>query len=80
MVADLDGILQGPSYLDPKGPLSEAWRVGDSTWSLVSNTELASARQRVEQMNVAGTMQAYLDEREKKRLEVGQSTFVCGRK
>jgi SAM-dependent methyltransferase len=78
--ADLDGILQGPSYLDPKGPLSEAWRAGDSTWSLVSDTELASARQRVEQMNVAGTMQAYLDEREKKRLEVGQSTFVCGRK
>ncbi len=78
--ADLDGILQGPSYLDPKGPLSESWRAGDSTWSLVSDTELASARQRVEQMNVAGTMEAYLDERERKRMEVGQSTFVCGRK
>ena len=78
--ADLDGILQGPSYLDPKGPLSEAWRAGDSTWSLVSDAELASARQRVEQMNLEGTMQAYLDERETKRLEIGQSTFVCGRK
>jgi len=77
---DLDGILQGPSYLDPKGPLSEAWRTGDSTWSLVSDAELANARQRVEQMNLKGTMQAYLDERETKRLEIGQSTFVCGRK
>jgi len=78
--ADLDGILQGPSYLDPEGPLSEAWRAGDSTWSLASDAELARARQRVEQMNLEGTMQAYLDERERKRLEVGQSTFVCGRK
>ncbi len=78
--ANLDGILQGPSYLDPQGPLSEAWRAGDSTWSLASDAELAGARQRVEQMNLEGTMQAYLDEREKKRLEVGQSTFVCGRK
>jgi SAM-dependent methyltransferase len=78
--ADLDGVLQGPSYLDPKGPLSEAWRAGDSTWSLAADAELASARQRVEQMNLEGTMQAYLDERERKRLEVGQSMFVCGRK
>lgn len=78
--ADVDGILQGPSYLDPEGPLSEAWRAGDSTWSLASDAELASAQQRVEQMNLEGTMQAYLDERENERLEIGQSTFVCGRK
>ncbi len=78
--AVLDGILQGPSYLDPKGPLSEAWRAGDSTWSLASDAELASARRRVEQMNLEGGIQAYLDEREKLRLKLGQSTFVCGRK
>jgi len=78
--ADLDGILQGPAYLDPQGPLSEAWRSGDSTWSLASDAELAGARQRVEQMNLDGTMQAYLDEREEKRLGIGQSTFVCGRR
>jgi len=77
---DLDGILQGPSYLDPEGPLSEAWRSGDSTWSLASEAELAHARQRVEQMNLQGTMQAYLDERERQRLVIGQSTFVCCRK
>ncbi len=77
---DLDGILQGPSYLDPKGPLSETWRLGDSTWPLASDAELASARQRVEQMNAEGTMQAYLDGREKERATIGQSTFVCGRK
>lgn len=78
--ADLEGILQGPSYLDPSGPLSEAWRAGDSTWSLASDAELDSARQRIEQWNLEAKMQAYLDEREKKRLKVGQTTFFCGRK
>lgn len=77
---DLHGILQGSSYLDPQGPLREAWRAGDSTWTLVSDSELAAARQRVERMNADGTMQAYLDQRETKRLEIGQSTFICGRK
>jgi SAM-dependent methyltransferase len=80
VAADLDGILQGPSYLDPEGPLSETWRAGDSTWSLTSDAELTNARHRVEQINVEGTMQAYLGEREKTRLEIGQSTFICGRK
>ena len=78
--AELDGILQGPSYLDPKGPLSESWRAGDSTWSLVADGELAEAIQRVQRMNAEGTMQTYLDERENKRSGIGQTTFVCGRK
>lgn len=77
---ELNGILQGSSYLDPEGPLKEAWRAGDSTWSLVTETELASAQERVEQMNREGTIQAWLDEREQKRLKIGQTTFVCGRK
>jgi ubiquinone/menaquinone biosynthesis C-methylase UbiE len=77
---ELNGILQGSSYLDPEGPLKEAWRAGDSTWSLVAEAELASAQQRVEQMNREGTMQAWLDEREQKRSIIGQTTFVCGRK
>jgi ubiquinone/menaquinone biosynthesis C-methylase UbiE len=78
--ADVDGVLQGPSYLDLRGPLSESWRAGDSTWSLVSDAELADVKQRVERMNTEGTMQAYLDERESKRSNIGQTTFVCGRK
>jgi SAM-dependent methyltransferase len=77
---ELDGILQGASYLDPQGPLKEAWRAGDSTWSLVAETELASAQLRVEQMNRDGTIQGWLDEREQNRLQIGQTTFVCGRK
>jgi ubiquinone/menaquinone biosynthesis C-methylase UbiE len=77
---DLDGILQGNSYLDPRGPLNESWRAGDSTWSLVSDAELAASSKRVEKMNLEGTMQDYIDQREAMRREVGQSTFFCCRK
>jgi ubiquinone/menaquinone biosynthesis C-methylase UbiE len=80
VVPELDGILQGASYLDPQGPLKEAWRAGDSAWSLVTETELASAQLRVEQMNDDGTIQGWLDEREQNRLQIGQTTFICARK
>jgi hypothetical protein len=78
--ADLDGILQGASYLNPTGPLNEAWRAGDSTWSLATETELTAAGERVEGMNLDGTMQAWLEAREEKRRSRGQSTFICSRK
>ena len=80
IVADLDGILQGETYLDPCGPLREAWRAGDSTWTLVAPDELAAAQQRVEQLNREGDMTGYLQRREARRAEVGQATFFCARK
>lgn len=78
--ADLVGCLQGASYLDPTGPLNEAWRAGDSTWSLATAAELAAATERVERMNRDGTMPAWLEAREEKRRRLGQTTFICGRK
>lgn len=78
--ADLDGCLQGASYLDPTGPLNEAWRAGDSTWSLATDAELTAAQERVERMNRDGTMQAWLEAREETRRSLGQSTFICGRR
>lgn len=80
VTADLDGTLQGPSYLDPMGPLSAAWRAGDSSWSLASDEELENARRRVKRMNDAGTLYSYVDQREQKRRAIGQTTFVCCRK
>lgn len=78
--ADLDGCLQGASYLDPTGPLNEAWRAGDSTWSLATDAELTAATERVERMNRDGTMPAWLQAREEQRRSLGQTTFICGRK
>lgn len=77
---ELEGILQGPSYLDPEGPLKESWRRGDSIWTLASEEELARAVRRVERMLRDDAMSAYLEQRERRRIGVGQSTFVCARK
>lgn len=77
---DLDGILQGESYLDPTGPLHESWRAGDSTWSLTTDAELAVACERVERMNSDGSMEQWLKQQEEKRQRLGQSTFICGRR
>ena len=79
-VADLNGVLQGSSYLDPVGPLKEEWRSGDSTWTLVTDAELAAAVNRVEGMHNEDSMDGYLAGREKLRERIGQTTFVCGRK
>src|SRR5918997_1276685 len=42
--APLDATIQGEAYLDPRGPLDNKWRDGDSVWSLVSEDRLNHAR------------------------------------
>jgi ubiquinone/menaquinone biosynthesis C-methylase UbiE len=75
-----DEVLQGENYLDPRGPLKSEWRDGDSTWSLVSESELSAAMKSVEEMNDAGKMQSYLDGREQRRQQVGQTTSIFASK
>lgn len=73
-------VLQGEQYLDPKGPLSAAWRAGDSTWSLVTEEELPQALNRVTSLLKDGRMVAFLEEREQLRAKIGQTTFLAVRK
>ncbi len=73
-------VLQGDSYLDPKGPLKKTWRNGDSTWSLVTEQEMASAQERLRRMHEDGTIMDFLSEREQLRQEVGQTMFLLARK
>ena len=75
-----DEVLQGKNYLDPKGPLSAAWRAGDSTWSLVTEEELTHALDRVTSSLKDGSMAAFLEEREELRTKIGQTTFLAVRK
>ncbi|MDE0781470.1 MAG: methyltransferase domain-containing protein, partial [Alphaproteobacteria bacterium] len=76
----LDEVLQGKQYLNPKGPLSAAWRAGDSTWSLVTEEELPQALDRVTSMLKDGSMAAFIEEREQLRAKIGQTTFLAVRK
>jgi ubiquinone/menaquinone biosynthesis C-methylase UbiE len=73
-------VLQGERYLDPAGPLSAAWRAGDSTWSLTTEEELAHALDNVRSRLEDGSMAAFLEEREQRRAKIGQTTFLAARK
>ena len=73
-------ILQGPSYLDPRGPLQKSFRDGDSTWALISEGELHQALERIRTMNEDGRIKVFLDKREERRKSVGQTTFLFARK
>jgi len=75
-----DEVLQGKQYLIPEGPLSAAWRAGDSTWSLVTEEELPQAIDRVTSMLKDGSMAAFMAEREELRAKIGQTTFLAVRK
>jgi 2-aminoethylphosphonate-pyruvate transaminase len=79
-VVPFDEVLQGDAYLNPKGPLSAAWRAGDSTWSLTSEEELSLALGEVTSKLEAGSMAAFLERREERRADVGQTTFLAVRK
>ncbi len=76
----LDEVLQGSAYLDPRGPLQQEWRDGDSSWAAVDEAELASAIGEIERMFEANDMDTFLAEREQRRRQIGQATFVIGSK
>ena len=73
-------VLQGKQYLTPEGPLSAAWRAGDSTWSLATEDELAHATDTVKSKLKDGTMAPFMKEREQLRAKTGQTTFIAVRK
>jgi SAM-dependent methyltransferase len=76
----LEEVLQGKQYLDPAGPLSAAWRAGDSSWSLTTDEELARAMTNVTSMLDDGSIDAFMEEREMLRAKIGQTTFLVARK
>ncbi len=76
----LDDVLQGDAFFDPCGPLRQEWRDGDSTWALVKESEMARAVSEIERMLSDDSMGPFLAEREERRRELGQATFVVGRR
>jgi ubiquinone/menaquinone biosynthesis C-methylase UbiE len=73
-------IMNKEHYYDPKGVFSEAWRRGESWWSLVSEEELAFLQAEVAKMIDAGTADAFIKERDELRCKAGQTLFVVGYK
>ena len=72
-----DAVMQGGTYFDRRGPLDPAWRRGDSLWSMVSESELERALDRIRALDEAGTLDAFVDEQDRMRPSVGQVGFHC---
>jgi ubiquinone/menaquinone biosynthesis C-methylase UbiE len=73
-------IMNKKHYYDPAGVFSEAWRRGESWWSLVSPEELASLQAEMKKKIDNGTADAWIKERDALREAAGQVLFVCGMK
>ncbi len=71
--------IQGPAYFDGAGPLSESWRLGDSTWALADDDELADATAKVAALREEGALEAFVAEHDARRDSIGQITFVIAR-
>ncbi len=72
----VDAVCQGEAYFDGRGPLSEAWRGGDSFWAHVGGEELAAALSRVQALDATGQLEAFVAEHDARRPEIGQITFL----
>ena len=75
-IVPLDAVMFGEAYFDCRGPLDATWREGDSIWSLATAAEIDRAEARIRELDAAGRLDAYFNERDSKRNEVGQTTFV----
>jgi ubiquinone/menaquinone biosynthesis C-methylase UbiE len=71
-----DAVALGGAYFDGRGPLSEAWRAGDSTWALAGDEELAEALRRVRELDEAGGLADFVAAHDARRSEIGQVTFL----
>ena len=65
------------SSFDGRGPLDPAWRRGDSLWSVVSDSELESALDRVRALDEAGALDTFVAEQDRMRPSIGQVGFHC---
>jgi ubiquinone/menaquinone biosynthesis C-methylase UbiE len=70
-------VLQGDSYFDPRGPLHNAWRDGDSAWSLATKEEFERALSTIRKLDEQGKLEEKLEEWDAARQHIGQVTFVC---
>lgn len=73
-------IMNKKHYYDPSGVFSEAWRRGESWWSLVSDEELASLQAEMKKKIDDGTADAWIKERDLLREAAGQVLFLCATK
>ena len=73
---EVDEVLQGESYFDPKGPFNKTYRDADSNWTLVSPDELESALNQLREHEANNNLEKYVQDRDSLRKKIGQMTFI----
>lgn len=73
----LDALLQGQASLDPRGPLDPGWRAGDSIWALANDEEVSTAITKVRDLEKVGSLEGFVEEHDRARRAIGQTTFWC---
>jgi SAM-dependent methyltransferase len=72
----VDVPVQGEAYFDPRGPLNQEWRDGDSVWSLVKDKRLERAISRIQELDERGELEAYVARNDARRQDIGQATVL----
>jgi len=75
-----DTFMNMGHYLNFEGVFDESWRNGESFWSLVDEIELANIQLNIKNMINDGTLNDYINEKEKLRKLYGQSVFFIAQK
>ena len=65
---------------DANGPFNESFRKSDSTWTLATEEELKAGLDWWKRMIDTGKAEAILEEQEKIRLVIGQTSCITSQK
>lgn len=79
-VVPVDTIIQEEGYFNPESLRQQAFRNGDSHFSLLSEAELADVLRQLAELESSGAIGPYIEQREKLREQLGQFTFFVARK
>jgi ubiquinone/menaquinone biosynthesis C-methylase UbiE len=73
-------IMSMEHLLNPEGPFDKNWRRGESFWSAVSEEELEVGLKKIRAKIEDGSIQAFIERKEKLRKMNGQVLFLTARK
>jgi len=80
LIVPAEVVLQGQAYFDPRGPLKEDWRSGDSFWALATPAQLRRVEAQLTRLEVAGHLTAFVEERDRGRSGCGQVSYFLARR
>ena len=79
-IVPVDAVMQGDAYFNPRGPLDQSWRDGDSMWSTVSTQNLHKMTARLTELEQSGQLENYFRKHDSKRKHIGQFSFLYGKR